>query len=287
MSKAWIRVLTLTALLSAGSANAFVIDGDLSDWGLLRTGSAGDWTPGGDVKASTVEDQHASYLNPGYGGQAYDAEAMYLAWDVANLYIGIATGHNPLTPNQPNRNNYAAGDIAIDFGNNGSFDFGIELLGGANSSRGHVYSNVDWALGIWRSNGAWTGYFDPAAAGNLLLANPAHPTSILGGTDVGAGSVAYSTVGANNYGSWPGDLHYFYEVSVPLSAFGADWATGNPFTVHWTQNCANDSISATAIASRPSLFRTSSNPVPEPGTLTLLPIGMLGLLVLRRKKAAA
>ena len=44
MSKAWIRVLTLTALLSAGSANAFVIDGDLSDWGLLRTGRSEEHT---------------------------------------------------------------------------------------------------------------------------------------------------------------------------------------------------------------------------------------------------
>ena len=280
-----IRALTLAALLSAGSAQAFVIDGNLADWGLHRNGNASDWTPNDKVVAAwVIEDQHPSngYLNPGYGGQAYDAEAIYVAFDNSNLYIAIATGHNPLTPNNPNNNSYGAGDIAIDFidhGVKGSFDYGIELLGnGTTTTRGHVYSNVNWALGVWKSNGAWTGYRDPGAAGNIALADPSHPTSILGGTDVGTGSVAYTTLGQNKYGIWTGDLHYFYEVSVPLSSFGADWAEGKHFDVHWSQNCANDSILVD-----PPVRAT----VPEPGTLALLPLGMLGIVALRRKQVAA
>jgi hypothetical protein len=282
MSNITIRALALAALLSAGSAQAFSIDGNLSDWGIQRTGHASDWTPNSSVAAYVVEDQTGglnTYLNPGYGGQAYDAEAIYVAFDANNLYIAIATGQNPNTPNifTAAGDSYGPGDIAIDFGANGSFDYGIELLGSTKTTAGHVYSNVNWGLGLWKSNGAWTGYYDPNAAGNRALANPAHPTSILSGADVGTGTVAYTTIGQNNYGIWPRDLHFFYEVSVPLSSFGADWANGTHFDVHWTQNCANDSI----------LVDPPVGHVPEPGTLALLPLGMIGLVVLRRKKSAA
>lgn len=277
MSKPLIQALAITALLSAGTAQAFVIDGNLSDWGIQRTGNASGWTPNSSVVKYQIEDQHPAngYLNPGFGGQAYDAEAIYMSWDTNNLYIAIATGHNPLTPNNPNGNSYGAGDIAIDFGNNGKFEYGVELLGSATTTPGNVYSNVQWALGLWKSDGTWTGYRDPSAPGNLLRADSANPTSILSGTQVGAATVAYTTVGQNNYGVYASDLHYFYEVSIPLSSFGADWANGNVFTVHWTQNCANDSI---------WVDPPISGVVPEPGTLALLPLGLLGLMAIRRNK---
>ncbi len=276
MSNTLIRSLTLIGFLSAGNAQALVIDGNLSDWGIHRTGHASDWTPNSNVAAYSVEDQHSSYLSPGYGGQSYDAEAMYVTWDASMMYIAIATGHSPLTPNNPNADSYGAGDIAIDFGKNGSWDYGIELLGSGNTTKGHVYSNVTWGLGLWKSNGDWTGYYDPAAPGNLALADHANPTSILSGTDRGTGTVAYTTLGQNNYGAWASDLHYFYEAAVPLSSFGANWVTGNTFNMHWTQNCANDSILID-----PKVAIT----VPEPGTLALLSLGMLSLIALRRKKA--
>jgi hypothetical protein len=281
MSNILIRALILAGLISAGSAQAFVIDGNLSDWGIHRTGHASDWIPNGSVAAYSVEDQTGglnTYLSPGYGGQAYDAEAIYVAFDATNLYIAVATGQNPGTPNifTAAGDSYGPGDIAIDFGRNGSFDYGIELLGSATTTVGHVYSNVTWGLGLWTSSGAWTGYYDPNAAGNIALADPANPTSILSGTDVGAGTVAYTTSGQSGYGIYTGDLHYFFEISVPLSSFGADW--GKSFDVHWTQNCANDSILVDPVP---------PGTVPEPGTLALLPLGMIGLIVLRRNKPAA
>lgn len=288
MSNRLIRAIAITALLSGGNAQAFVIDGNLSDWGLHHVAAASAWTPNSSVAAYKVEDQTGNgntLLNPGYGGQAYDAEALYVSWDAHNMYIAIATGHSPLTPNIPTAagDSYAPGDIAIDFGANGSFDYGIELLGSGTTTQGHVYSNVNWGLGLWKAGGNgmayWTGYYDPSAAGNIALADKAHPTSILSGTDVGTGVVAYTTVGQSGYGVYSTDLHYFYEVSVPLSAFGANWVTGNKFELHWTENCANDSI----LFDSPVTVKT----VPEPGTLALLPLGMIGLMVLRRNTAAA
>lgn len=275
MRKILINSLTLSVLLSAGNAMALVIDGDLSDWGIHRTGRSSDWTPNSSVPAFSIEDQHSSYLSPGFGGQAYDAEAMYVSWDTSMMYIAIATGHSPLTPDNPSANSYGAGDIAIDFGRNGSWDYGIEMLGSRSTAKGHVYSDVNWGLGLWKSNGAWTGYYNPSDPRSLALADTANPTSILSGKDRGIGEVAYTTSGQNNIGAWINDLHYFYEVAVPLSAFGSNWVTGNTFDLHWSQNCANDSILVD-----PKVAIT----VPEPGTLALLPLGILGLLAIRRKE---
>lgn len=63
-------------------------------------------------------------LFPGWGGQAYDAEALYVHLDTSYLYLALVTGLSPNTPNNPAGNSYGPGDFAIDFldfGQAGSF----------------------------------------------------------------------------------------------------------------------------------------------------------------------
>jgi hypothetical protein len=62
-------------------------------------------------------------------------------------------------------------------------------------------------------------------------------------------------------------------MSINTSLLTAAGWEGESFNIHWTQNCANDSI----IVDPPAA-------VPEPGTLALLPLGLLSLLALRRRK---
>ena len=76
-------------------------------------------------------------------------------------------------------------------------------------------------------------------------------------------------------GTYKADKHFVYETRIPTALFGAYWGA-DTFGVHWMMNCANDSLQLNA--PRPET-------VPEPGTLALLPLGLLGISRLRRRVA--
>ena len=102
-----------------------------------------------------------------------------------------------------------------------------------------------------------------------------HPTSLLGGTKIGNADFAVDTVGATGYGPYSADRHYFYEMSIDTSLLtDAGW-DGKAFNIHWTENCANDSILVDPPAD-----------IPEPATLALIGLGLFGLIRRHNKKKA-
>ena len=93
----------LAALLASPAFATLVVDGNLADWGVKQNGLASGWIPNTGIHY-TVEDQTGNAntrLTPGYGGQAYDAEALYATVQGNKLFIALATGHNPRTVNNP------------------------------------------------------------------------------------------------------------------------------------------------------------------------------------------
>ena len=258
------RLLTALLLASAYAGQAaatIVVDGNLVDWGINQT----TWVPAAGIHY-TIEDATGSggyYLNPGWGGQAYDAEALYATMNGSHLFIALATGHNPLTANNPGSNIYGAGDFAIDFGKNGSYDLGINIKPYAGFGQsGAVYGNPTWAYGLWN------------AAGDNDPTHPdlQHPTSLTAGTLIGNAQLSFTTTGVAGYGQKASDLHYFYEMSVDLDLLRTAGWDGSAFNIHWTENCANDSIMVD-----PGFY------VSEPGSMALLFAGMFGLLGVSRR----
>lgn len=248
-------LLAVAALCLSAPVHAYVIDGKPWDWGIHQTGNASDWLPNASVKAWAQEDQTGSastYLNPGYGGQKYDAEAIYVDWDSNNVYLGLFTGLPPGTKNSGG--DFAPGDFAFDFGDDGTYEFGLVTTNSLGRAKGGLYKDVSWAKGLW---------------------NDTTPTAVLSGAFAGRGSLSYLSGGYTNIGTFKNDTHYFIEASIPVELFGSYWGTSGPnqkFYLQWTMQCANDVIGVDPPVQ-----------VPEPSSALLVALGMGSLTWMRRR----
>lgn len=255
------NLFVASSLILGSAAQAYTVDGDLSDWGITATGSASDWTPNSGVYWA-VSDEGTWNLAPGLAGgsQPYDAEAIYLDFDSTYLYYAVVTGR----PENPVDNQYFSGDIAFDFGNNGTSELGIETRGNNGYNQGDLVQVSTWDLPLVSSN--------LAAGVTEILSGPVQAAA----TDFVYSSTPVQNIGQFTSGGY--EDHYVMEGRIALSEFSL--YAGQNFTVHWTMGCGNDEIHLD-----PGItFPGGGTSVPLPATSLLFGSALIGMMGLRRRQ---
>jgi len=189
------------------------------------------------------------FVNPGWGGQAFDVEYLGLYITSDKVYFGLQTGFNVAADNV---SGYRPGDFALDVNGDGTYDYAIDFsISGTTSGTPasfSLYKVTNWEDSV---------YFPIA-----------NPFEMKDGEKVDDFTGVFgSGYYANNS---DGGLSYVLEGSFNLSLLGA--YTGNDIGIHWTMQCGNDYLNQT------------SAPVPEPATMLLFGCGLIGLAAVGRKK---
>jgi len=271
-----ILIVIVPILYFALPANASTLF--LEDWGV----SPGIWLPTNapPFMVWTEEDFTGTgpgFIDPGWGGQPFDAEAAYFAINGSNLYLAIVTGlpqggaKDPWRYNNPSYTAYDwnrrlekywydPGDIGIDLGGDGNYEVAITTrINNINSSHTPTIG-AGWLLSgdlLWENPKAWinkTTYSDWDG-----ISDPWAVKAYNGATNLGV-NFSYNAFGTD---------HYAIEAIIDNSLIGL--SNGDVFALHWTTECGNDNI---------NLVTT----VDEPSPLLLLVSGMGVFAIFYRRK---
>lgn len=276
MRKTGVWLSLLAMVVCAGSASAISTDGSWTDW-FTYHGNVGfsNWQQGnytltnGNIRTQADEEGPT----PGGGGQPFDIEEIfYFFEDFDNnddnsggiLHVGLVTGF----PSGGAQNLYA-GDLFIGFGAGVGYNDVAVAVGTENTAANDFGARFGSA---WFNSGApnWT----------LESVNvPAHvaasdPYRVDEDNSPGAVDISGSATVA-----WGGQgVHNFLEVALVVGGAQELLLTDDQnggIGLHWTMQCGNDEIDVED--------DTPFAPVPEPATMVLLGMGVLGIALRARR----
>jgi hypothetical protein len=192
------------------------------------------------------------FVDPGWGGQSFDAEYLFYKKQGNLLSIGLQTGFDVVSGHLVSGgDDYYAGDLALGF-NGGDFEYAVDF---GLVTRDNEGDNV----GLESGDQDKVGLYAVSEWNNDILFPESAPYAMDEGTLIS---------GISSTGGLEGDSYYRIAI-LDLDTLGFNV---NSFSAHWTMSCGND------------LVEGSAN-VPEPSALLLMAGGLLGLLGSVRRRS--
>jgi hypothetical protein len=273
-------VLSFTAL----SVQAIAIDGNLSDWGILVADGTSSQPIGTnysglrtDLTGYHLEDtndlSNSYYLGPNYGGQNYDGEFFGALLDGSTLYLSILSGQRPDNGSSSYGGLFSPGDIRIE---TSLGVFGIEVGGGAVGNTGAaITEGANGSTYRVNSSGYTTGHtsLSTQTTGSVWLdadwildpISPRQPVQMSinsSSTMVGTADYIFTRNSVTRQ-------HSIIELALDMNMFGG----ATLYDMYWLPSCGNDELR----------ISTQISSVPEPASVALLGLGLLGIAFMRRR----